>query len=176
MMKSLSKKLAIVLLVILLPLCALAAEVYFSPKGGAQDRIIELIDGAKQGVDVAMYGLTSPELAQALLRARDRGVKVRVVLDRSQAAGRSSQSGFLKANSLDVRIDRGRGIMHHKVGIIDKNTLITGSYNWTTSAENVNRENCLILTTADNPKLIEQYENRFEQLWNSNEEKAGRKR
>lgn len=156
------------LITVLLPLNGLSAEVYFSPRGGAQERIQEILDEATTSIDVAMYGFTSPELAQALARARDRGVRVRVLLDRLQAAGRSSQSRALRNMNLDVRLDRGRGIMHHKVALIDQHFLIGGSYNWTKAADRENRENCLVLTKKDNPDIFNRYQETFEQLWQKN--------
>lgn len=170
MYKNLKTKLLAILLVICFPLYALATEVYFSPQGGAQKRIVELISEAKQSIDIAMYGFTSPEIASALVKANKRGVQIRIVLDRTQAAGRESQSDYLQEHGLNVRLDHQKGIMHNKVGIIDKTILITGSYNWTRSAEDTNQENCLVITNEDDPNVIQQYRERFEYIWQLNSE------
>lgn len=169
MYKHIKLNVVAVLLSMLLPIYALATEVYFSPQGGTQKRIVELINGAKKSVDVAMYGFTSPEIAKALVKAKKRSVQVRILLDRTQAGGRESQSGYLRKRGLAVRFDHQSGIMHNKVGLIDSTVLITGSYNWTMSAEYSNQENCLILTTKDDPNIIQQYQQRFEYIWQLNE-------
>lgn len=168
MYKHLKTKLLAILLAICFPLYSLAIEVYFSPQGGTQKRIIELINDAKKNIDIAMYGFTAPEIAEALVKAHKRGVQIRIVLDRTQAAGRESQSDYLQEH-LNVRIAHQKGIMHNKIGIIDKTVLITGSYNWTRSAEDSNAENCLVITNEDDPTVIQQYRERFEYIWQLNE-------
>jgi hypothetical protein len=77
----------------------------------------------------------------------DRGVKVRVIMDRSQAAGRYSMAGRLIADSIPVRIGAGKGLMHDKFAVIDDSITLTGSYNWTEAAETRNDENLLVLAS-----------------------------
>lgn len=146
-------------------------EVYFSPNGGAAHAIIEKIEGAKKSIDVAMYAFTNRELAWALVRAHENGLNVRVVLDGDFIKNKYSKHNFLSRRGIDVRIDKShllqsgesQGRMHHKFAIIDDKILITGSYNWTASAEKRNDENLLIFNNT--PNLIKAYRKEFDKIW-----------
>lgn len=137
-------------------------QVYFSPNGGCQDAIITELSKAQKTVDIAMYYLTSREIAQELVKAKDRGVKVRIVLDQSQETQTYSKSRYLIKRGFEVKYHVGSGIMHNKFAIFDGKVLITGSFNWTPTANEKNEENLLIM--ADND-LIKKYQDRFEYLW-----------
>jgi phosphatidylserine/phosphatidylglycerophosphate/cardiolipin synthase-like enzyme len=137
-------------------------SVLFSPNGGCQDAIIKEIAKAQKTIDIAMYYLTSREIAQELVRAKDRNVKVRIVLDQSQENQAYSKSRYLIKRGLEIKYYVGSGLMHNKFAIIDGNVLITGSFNWTATANEKNEENLLIMTDKD---LIKKYQERFEYLW-----------
>ncbi|RKY59285.1 MAG: hypothetical protein DRP94_04000 [Candidatus Latescibacterota bacterium] len=157
------------------PVFPAKVEVYFSPDGGAQDAIVERIDSAESTIDVAMYALTNREIAWALVRAHERGVKVRVLLDGDfDASCKYSKGTFLSRHGVKVKLDRShivggevQGHMHNKFAVIDGKVVITGSYNWTASAEHRNDENLLIITEA--PKLCRKYESQFVKLWTRGE-------
>ena len=70
-------------------------QVYFSPNGGCQNAVIAEISKAQKTIDIAMYYLTSREIAQELVKAKDRGIKIRVVLDKEQENQRYSKSRYL---------------------------------------------------------------------------------
>jgi phosphatidylserine/phosphatidylglycerophosphate/cardiolipin synthase-like enzyme len=137
-------------------------QVFFSPQGGCQASVISEIDKAQGTIDIAMYFFTSRQAAQSLLRAKERGVTIRVVLDKSQKEEFYSKARYLSNKGIPVRYYEGRGLMHNKFAIVDKKILITGSFNWTATAEKQNEENLLILT--DN-RVVEKYLGRFEYLW-----------
>ena len=59
-------------------------KVYFSPNGGCQEAVLSEISNAKKSIDIAMYSFTSREIAQALVEAQKRQVKIRIVLDKAQ--------------------------------------------------------------------------------------------
>src|SRR3990170_360737 len=140
-------------------------EVYFSPNGGIRDRLLRAINHTKATIDLAIFDFTSGELAGALLAARERRVAIRVVADARQAQGKHSEIPLLLERGVKVRLARGsaRGIMHHKFAIFDGKLLVTGSYNWTDSAERLNRENLIIL---DEPAIVQRYQVSFEGLFN----------
>jgi len=121
------------------------AQVYFSPRGGGQDAIVKAIDSAKATIFVQAYSFTSAPIAEALKKAHDRGVKVQAVLDKSQRTERYTGATFLKNAGITVFIDAAHAIAHNKVMIIDGETVITGSFNFTKAAEEKNAENVLIL-------------------------------
>jgi phosphatidylserine/phosphatidylglycerophosphate/cardiolipin synthase-like enzyme len=165
------------ILLVLVPLQVGAGEVrvFFSPRGGCEEAILAQLDRAHRYIHVAMYAFTSRYLAQALVRAKDRGVEVKVVLDRSfQEESEYSKGDYLKRRGIPVKLVtpvemRGfrvvKGLMHHKFAVIDGGVVITGSYNWTATAERVNYENLLIF--VDSPGHARAYEEEFQRLWRS---------
>ncbi len=159
----------VVALLILQAAPALAEpEAYFSPNGGIRDRLLRAINHTKATIDLAIFDFTSGELAGALLAAKERRVTIRIVADARQAKGKHSEIPFLLEKGVKVRLARGngRGIMHHKFAIFDGKLLVTGSYNWTDSAERFNHENALVL---DDSEIIRRYQARFEHLFNGRE-------
>ncbi len=137
-------------------------EVYFSLSDNPQKEIIKNINQAKAFINIAMYIFTDREIALPLIKARERGVKVRVYLDQDQVDYKYSQSRFLVQKGIKIRISTNNYIMHNKFAIIDNRLLLTGSYNWTFSANNRNDENLLII---DDPEIIEIFQNQFVNLW-----------
>ena len=145
------------------------SQVYFSPEGGIQKRLIERIEASFESIDIMCYDFTAKQLARSILKARDRGVLVRVLLDSSKIDDRASVFAFLKENGVSIKAISGinNGIMHNKVAIFDKSTVFTGSYNWTNSAEHSNYENGVF---SDNESFIEGYSKEFNRLWNMTDE------
>ena len=120
-------------------------DVYFSPKGGATDAVVRALDAAKQTAFVQAYSFTSKEIAEALLHAHRRGVAIRVILDKSDVSEHYSEADFLANSGIPVLIDDKHPIAHNKIIIIDGETLITGSFNFTKQAEEHNAENLLVI-------------------------------
>ena len=137
-------------------------EVYFSLSDNPQKEIIKNINQAQASINIAMYIFTDREIALPLVKAQERGVKVRLYLDKDQVDYQYSQSRFLVQRGIKTRISSNNYIMHHKFAIIDNRILLTGSYNWTFSANNRNDENLMII---DDPEIIEIFQNQFINLW-----------
>ena len=137
-------------------------EVFFSPQGGARDVMLELIHSAQHEIILALYYFTDPGMADALVGAAERGVSIYVVLDKSQRKARHSQAAKLLDGGVAVVFDTKHRILHHKFMVVDGHTLITGSQNWTKSAETINAENTLVL--ADNPTLAARFRAEFFRL------------
>ena len=129
-------------------------EVYFSPHGACTESIIRELNKAKTTVLVQAYSFTSAPIAKALLDAHKRGVKVEVILDKSQKTQKYSSATFLCNAGIPVKIDAQHAIAHNKVMIIDGETVITGSFNFTKAAEESNAENLLVIKDK---KLAELY-------------------
>jgi len=146
-------------------------RVYFSPNGDIQSKIIECIDQSVESIDVMCFSFTSRTIAKRLIDAKERGVRVRVILDLSQTEDKNTMYGFLKKNQVEVkRISAPKnGIMHNKVAVFDNKTALTGSYNWTGSAERYNYENAVFL---DDNQSIFDYKQQFEDLWNKASDNA----
>jgi len=137
-------------------------EVYFSLSDNPQKEIIKNINQAEAFINIAMYIFTDREIALPLVKAHERGVKVRLYLDKDQVEYQYSQSRFLVQNGIKTRISSNKYIMHHKFAIIDNRILLTGSYNWTFSANHRNDENLMVI---DDPEIIEIFQNQFVYLW-----------
>jgi phosphatidylserine/phosphatidylglycerophosphate/cardiolipin synthase-like enzyme len=129
-------------------------EVHFSPNGDCTDAILRELARAKTSILVQAYSFTSAPIAKGLIGAHKRGVKVEVVLDKSQRSQKYSSATFLFNAGVPTRIDAMHAINHNKVIIIDGETLITGSFNFTKAAEEKNAENLLILRDR---KLASEY-------------------
>jgi phosphatidylserine/phosphatidylglycerophosphate/cardiolipin synthase-like enzyme len=121
-------------------------ETYFSPDDDTALRLIELILDAEESIDFLYYTFTSDGIADALMFQASQGILVRGVLDAYQdRSGQGGEYQRLRNQGLDVYLDTHPEKLHHKVMIIDEDTVVTGSYNLTRSAENQNDENTLII-------------------------------
>ena len=120
-------------------------EVYFSPNGGCTDAIVRELDKAQSTVLVQAYSFTSYKIAKGLLDAHKRGVKVEIILDKSQKSDQYSSADFLTNSGMSVKIDSQHAIAHNRIMVIDGETVITGSFNFTKAAEENNAENLLVI-------------------------------
>lgn len=140
----------ILILILLFPISSYAIEANvlpcFTPGQRCDSLIINAIDNAQRTIEVQAYQLTSTPISSALAKANRRGVKVRIILDKSQYRhnGYSSAVYFMNQH-IPVWIDRKPAIAHNKVIIIDNDIVITGSYNFSKSAQYRNAENILII-------------------------------
>jgi phosphatidylserine/phosphatidylglycerophosphate/cardiolipin synthase-like enzyme len=120
-------------------------QVFFSPKGGCTEAVVENLGKATNTVLVQAYSFTSAPIAEALLKAEKRGVKVQVILDKSQRTEKYSEADFLFHAGIPVFIDAKHAIAHNKIMVIDGKTVLTGSFNFTKAAEENNAENLLVI-------------------------------
>jgi phosphatidylserine/phosphatidylglycerophosphate/cardiolipin synthase-like enzyme len=120
-------------------------QVYFSPNGGCTEAIVKEISAAKREILVQAYSFTSAPIAKALVEAHKRGVRVEAILDKSQRTEKYSSATFLANSRIPTFIDARHAIAHNKIMIIDHDTVITGSFNFTKAAEEKNAENLLII-------------------------------
>ena len=119
--------------------------IYFTPPAGAASGLIKQIDGAKKSIKVMAYGFTAKNLAEALVRAKRRGVEVSLIQDEKSSQNNRETLPILLAGGVEVRSDGKHAIQHNKVILIDDDIVITGSYNFTNSAEKRNAENIMIV-------------------------------
>ena len=117
--------------------------------------LIESIRATRRSLHVQAYYFTSAPLAQAVKQAKDRGVEVQVILDKSQVNDKYTSATFLKNAGVPVFIDTKPAIAHNKVMIFDGRAVFTGSYNFTKSAEKRNTENGLLI--RDDAALVKAY-------------------
>lgn len=137
-------------------------KVFFSPQDECGKEILDRLGSAEKYIELAIYQLTSRPLSNALISAAKRGVTVRVFLDGENAEEYYSKAGFLTKNGVIVKLEKGEGLMHNKFCVIDGSTVITGSYNWTVSADLKNDENVIII---ESDKIAKIYKSQFEKYW-----------
>ncbi|NTV99842.1 MAG: DUF1669 domain-containing protein [Oscillochloris sp.] len=137
-------------------------ETYFSPQDGVQQHIVSWINQANQNIDVLAFSFTSDAIGNALIARRQAGVSVRGVFEKRNAQGIGSEFDRLFKAKIDVLTDSNCYTMHHKVIIIDQRVVITGSYNFTGRAEDVNDENLLIIV---DPAMAKLYMQEFERVY-----------
>jgi len=173
------RKTQLVILVILATILPVSAEqfrstgtidAFFSPKGGATAAVVRELDAARSEILVQAYSFTSKPIAKALIDAKKRGVKVVVVLDKSQRREKYTSADFVAHAGIPTYIDDRHAIAHNKIMIIDRATLITGSFNFTKAAEEKNAENLL----KENRALVERYLRNFEEHKGHSDPYAGR--
>jgi phosphatidylserine/phosphatidylglycerophosphate/cardiolipin synthase-like enzyme len=149
----------------------MAAEVLLSRSGSVADTIERLIRKNKNSFDAALYRFNNQRLARALVDARKRDIRIRLVLDQNRFEESRATQELLESAKLEFRLVHGRqgpgSKMHHKFALLDNELVLTGSYNWTLASEEQNYENLLILR---NPEHIEVYRQEFEALWDDGEE------
>ena len=136
--------------------------VYFTPPANAAAAIVKAIDASEREVLVQAYGFTHNAIAQALIRAHQRGVEVRVLLDRKSQSSNRYVMEVLSDAQIELRQDGKHAIAHNKVMVIDRAIVITGSFNFTNSASTRNAENFLVLKSAD---LAEKYSQQWQHHW-----------
>ena len=125
-------------------------ETSFSPDDGTADQIIHAIQSAEESINFLAFSFTSDPIAEALLARAADGVTVTGVFEQSQYnSNTGTEYDNLLNAGLDVRLDGNSNNMHHKVFIIDSDIVITGSYNFSRSAEERNDENTLIIHDSE---------------------------
>lgn len=139
-------------------------EVLFSPRGSIKDKILENINSSKKTIDIAAFIFTAGELAEALYKAKERGVGIRIIVDLRQMEKRYPALEFLNEGGFDLQFLTGNigGVMNNTFAIFDGKTVVSGSYNWTEYAEKFNYENALFI---DGPDVVKRFQEEFESLY-----------
>ena len=122
------------------------------------NQIVDEINSAKKSIYVQAYGLTHQDIINALVTAQARGVDVRLITDKSNIKQHNHKINMLAKLGIEVVIDRISGIAHNKVMIIDNQTVITGSFNFTKAADTRNAENVVFIC---NNGIANQYLNNW---------------
>jgi phosphatidylserine/phosphatidylglycerophosphate/cardiolipin synthase-like enzyme len=137
-------------------------EVYFSPEDGVAKYVLQRLAAAKRSIHFMAFSYTSSAIADAMVAQAQAGMPVRGVFEAQNAGGTGSAFGRLRQGGVNVLQDGNCSILHHKVIIIDEWTVITGSYNFTNSAERDNDENLVIV---DDPTLARAYLDEFARMY-----------
>lgn len=122
-----------------------ALEVCFTPGESCTEKIVKALSQSRTSVLVQAYSFTSAPIARALVDAHKRGVHVEMILDRSNKSQKYSSADFVSRAGIPTFIDSRHAIAHNKIMIIDGETVVTGSFNFTKAAEEKNAENLLVI-------------------------------
>jgi phospholipase D len=122
----------------------------FTPPQSCGDIIVNHINNARESVYIQAYGFTSEKIIKALIEAKNRGVKIEIILDRSNF-NRKILNTIKQLNQAEIPVykDNVKGIAHNKVMIIDGKKVITGSFNFTKNADYRNAENVVIINEKE---------------------------
>ena len=125
---------------------------YFSPVDNVMSHLVELVNSAETSVRFMIFTYTHQDLADAMISRFQAGVDVAGVIE-----NRGATQGALiplACAKVPVKVDGNKYTMHHKVIVIDQSIVITGSFNFTKSADTQNDDNVLIIY---DPSVAKQY-------------------
>lgn len=148
-----------------------AWQACFTPGEDCTGLILRQLHAARKTILVQAYSFTSEPIARELADAHRRGVEVRVILDKSNRTEKYSASDFLAHAGIAVLIDSEHRIAHNKVMVIDGETIITGSFNFTKAAQLDNAENVLVIHSQ---KLARRYQDNWQRHAAHSEPYTGR--
>jgi phosphatidylserine/phosphatidylglycerophosphate/cardiolipin synthase-like enzyme len=141
---------------------------YFSDGDRVAEHIIAAINQTQKSVHAAIYDFTEPEIAAAIEAGHRRGLDIRIVADEGQARERHSKIPQLEADGISVRLSGGyrgnRSLMHDKFAVFDGRVVVTGSFNWTISADRYNYENAIFVSDG---AVAQRYEREFQHIWDA---------
>lgn len=141
-----------------------STQVYFSPGDDCPQIIVNQLERAGRSIDICVFTITDNRIADAIRDAFVRGISVRVISDNDKSLDPGSDIERLMGLGVPVRIDQTDHHMHHKYAVFDQKTTLTGSYNWTRSADKHNDENFLITSDA---VINRAYLGHFGRLWDA---------
>jgi phosphatidylserine/phosphatidylglycerophosphate/cardiolipin synthase-like enzyme len=128
--------------------------------GRLDERLVALIDGAQRSVDIAIYDFGLENVADAAIRAKNRGVAVRIVTDTDNLDNRPIER--VRDAGIAVVDDQRRAIMHHKFAVIDGETLLTGAWNFAERDTFRHNNNTAVFRS---PELARNFSNEFEKMF-----------
>ncbi len=137
-------------------------QVIFSPEDGAVGNLIALLNDAQTSIRFLAFSFTDYPMAQAMIERAKAGVDVQGVFETFGSNGPRSELKTFWCAGLPVRQDGNGSFLHDKVIIIDNSIVVTGSLNFSSSADEDNEENVVIV---DNPEVASLYLQEYEKLW-----------
>lgn len=138
-------------------------SVYFSPGEDCLLAIINHIKSCRHRIKICLFTISDNRITAELIAKHKQGVRIQIITDNDKMYDRGSDVEELKSAGIPVRIDITESHMHHKFALFDHSITLTGSYNWTRSAEKYNHENILI---TDSKNVARQFDKEFDALWN----------
>ena len=134
---------------------------YFAPENDTISPLLKEVKSAKKSIYFMAFSFTHDKLGNAMRDRYKKGIPVEGVFEERQIDEHSEYESMKNAG-IPVISDDGPGTMHHKVILIDEETVITGSYNFSKRAEEQNSENLLIIKR--NKDIAQAYLKEFNRL------------
>lgn len=144
-------------------------QYYFTKANQHPDQqLIKVINSSKNTLDIAIYSLTKQNIVNSIISAKNRGVNVRIMTDKTESGSKSERKELtlLRNAKIPIKINKHPGLLHLKMTVADKKIATTGSYNYTENASSKNDE---ILVIINEPKIAKGFDNEFENMWSDNE-------
>lgn len=137
-------------------------QVFFSPGDDCLNAILSHIQRSKHRIDICVFTISDNRISREIENSYRRGVRMRIITDAPKLHDKGSDIYRLSSHGIPIRIDDYHTHMHHKFAIFDSKEVLTGSYNWTRSAAEVNEENVII---TNDPHTIKPFQQEFDRLW-----------
>jgi phosphatidylserine/phosphatidylglycerophosphate/cardiolipin synthase-like enzyme len=159
--------------------CTTSDKEAIAARAPITSRLVALLDGAERTVEIANFTFSARDLEAAVLRARGRGVSVRVAMDQGQKNG-DTVATRLESAGVPVRFVSGAaggdgqppGLQHAKFVIVDETTLATGSNNWSSTGTTINEESTIVVGALPGDPLVAAFGCHFEAMWAGTPEAA----
>ena len=133
-------------------------QIYFSPQDKSiSSAVLPIIENAKDYIYIPIFVITENRTVEALIKAKQRGVDVRLISDALNASSKYSKIKVLRANGIPVKIENYAGKMHSKTMIADDKYSVIGSMNFSKSGETKNDENTIVLENAEAAKYLKRF-------------------
>jgi phosphatidylserine/phosphatidylglycerophosphate/cardiolipin synthase-like enzyme len=136
-------------------------ENYFCPEDHCKEKVLNTLNQAQSSIYFMTFSFTDTDISDLLIKKAPH-LEIKGIFEKKRLNMDFEQYKKMQRNNLNILPDKNKGTMHHKVFIIDKKIIITGSYNPTWSANNKNDENILII---HNKKIAKQFLEEFNYLW-----------
>ncbi len=137
-------------------------KVYFSPGTDCLNAIVDTLKNAKRRAKICVFTISDNRIVDAIKDMQLNGVNIKIISDNDKRYDKGNDIDYISNLGIDVKLDTTSAHMHHKFAVIDDTITITGSYNWTRSAETKNYENILVTDSKDVAKA---YGREFDKLW-----------
>jgi mitochondrial cardiolipin hydrolase len=139
-----------------------SSEVFFSPGETCRHAIIQQMDRALHTLKICVFTISDDLITRAILHAHRRGVAVKIITDNDKSHDHGSDVDQLAREGVPLKMDLSSNHMHHKFMVADDHSVVTGSYNWTSSAARFNHENILV---TKEPGVVRSFLKEFDRLW-----------
>ncbi|MBN1874277.1 MAG: hypothetical protein JXA33_08595 [Anaerolineae bacterium] len=137
-------------------------QILFAAEDDVADRLAALLEGAQSSIRFMAFSFTHEGMGNAVLERAEAGVDVMGIFETRGSETEYSELPILYCADVPVRQDGNPGTFHHKVLVIDEQTVVTGSFNFSENADTSNDENVVMITNRD---IAAQYLQEFERRW-----------